>query len=269
MEELDFGALLDRFKKDGFTRGEQVLLSNFGTNQTLLSIIFGVPNRLRLVDHREKDGEMVRCVNLYCGDDLVCIANSTLPIDKNRKDVLSDVAGGSLGLGQIVVKYNLPNRRVLLDVGRDKASFWRTYAIEGPEVYMKIHENFYREPFIKVGWDAFYIPKEVKVEIAHIDGLRFSRPRDIPLPLARATWKQAILDKLKVQGGYSETLPRQGLLVKLSIRAGEPFAIITMPCEQTLTYQTFEDIPMEDVLCPCGDPEHIAVHYVVLQPKEA
>ncbi len=154
MEELDFKALLDRFKKDGFTRGEQVILANFGTNQTMLSIIFQVPNRLRLVDHKEKDGEMVRSVNLYCGDDLVCFANSTIPIARNRPEVARDVAGGSLGLGQIVVKYNLPNRRVLLDVGRDRAGFWRTYAIEGPDIYMRIHEFFPRDPFINAGWDA-------------------------------------------------------------------------------------------------------------------
>ncbi len=159
MEEFDFKALLDRFKEDGFTRGEQVILANFGTNQTMLSIIFGLPNKLRLVDHKEKDGVMIRCVNLYCGEDLVCIANSTIPIDKNLAGVCSDIAGGSLGLGQIVVKYNLPNKRVLLDIGRDRTSFWRTYTIEGPQVYMKIHEHFFRPPFLKVNWDVAYTPK--------------------------------------------------------------------------------------------------------------
>ncbi len=101
------------------------------------------------------------------------------------------------------------------------------------------------------------------------EGIRFGRPRDIPLPLARATWKQAILDKLKEQNGYSETVPHQGQLVQFSTRPGEPFVTINMPCGQVLTYQTFEDIPTEDVPCPCGDSNHIAVHYVVLQSKEA
>lgn len=160
MEELDFGALLDRFKKDGFTRGEQVILSNFGTNQTMLSIIFGIPNRLKLVDHREKDGLMIRIVELYCGDDLVCFANSEIPHDRNLPEVMLDIAAGSLGLGQIVVKHNLPNRRILLDVARDRPGFERTYAIEGPSIYLKIHEYFPREPFIKVGWDAAYELKE-------------------------------------------------------------------------------------------------------------
>lgn len=154
MEELDFQELLDRFKTDGFTRGEQVILSNFGTNQTMLSIIFGVPNRLKLVHHRQNDNEIGRRVELYCGDYLVCYAASTIPIDKNRDAVVLDICAGTLGLGQIVVKHNLPNRRVLLDVGRNVHAFWRDYTIEGPEVYMKIHEYLIREPFLKVGWEV-------------------------------------------------------------------------------------------------------------------
>ena len=43
-------------------------------------------------------------------------------------------------------------------IGRDRTGFWRTYAIEGPEVYLEIHEYFPREPFEKVGW----IQPEVK-----------------------------------------------------------------------------------------------------------
>jgi chorismate-pyruvate lyase len=154
VEELDFKGMLDMFQQKGFTRAEQFLLANFGTNQTALSICFQEPNRLQLVDQKEEDGELVRTVNLYCGDDLVCIAVSHIPIERNLPEVISDVASGSLGLGQIVVTHNLPNHRTLLEVGRDKASFWRTYAIEGRDVYMKIHEHFPRKPFLKVGWEV-------------------------------------------------------------------------------------------------------------------
>lgn len=154
MEELDFQALLDRFRKGGFTRGEKVILANFGTNQTLLSVIFDKPSHLRLIDQREKKGTINRLVNLVYGDTVCCIANTEIPRDRNRKDVIFDIAAGQLGLGQIVVKHNLPNRRALLDVGRDTVSFWRTYAIEGPEVYLKIHEHFPRQPFLDAGWEV-------------------------------------------------------------------------------------------------------------------
>jgi len=152
MEELNFQELLDRFHKDGFTRGEKVILANFGTNQTLLSVIFDKPSRLQLVDQREDDGVINRAVNLFYGDTLCCHANTVILRARNRADVIYDITAGHLGLGQIVVTHNLPNRRVLLEVGRDRASFWRTYAIEGPEIYLKIHELFPRKPFLEVGW---------------------------------------------------------------------------------------------------------------------
>lgn len=152
MEELDFGSLLDRFRQDGFQKGEQVILSNFGTNQTMLSIIFGEPNRLEVICQREIDGEINRHVALYCGDLLVCRADTLILKDRNRIEVMADILDGKLGLGQIVVKHNLPNRRNLLEVGHNDNAFWRTYEIEGPDVYLKITEHFPREPFEKVGW---------------------------------------------------------------------------------------------------------------------
>ncbi len=152
MEELDFNALLERFHEGGFTRGEMVILSNFGTNQTLLSVIMDKPCQLKLVDQGEKDGEIKRVVHLFFGDHLCCIANTEISVKRNRDDVITDIINGSLGLGQIIVKHNLANRRALLEIGRDGYCFWRIYAIEGPEVYLKIHELFPRTPFEEAGW---------------------------------------------------------------------------------------------------------------------
>lgn len=152
MEELDFQALLDRFAKDGFQKGEQIVLANFGTNQTLLSLIFQEPCNVRLINQKEEEGIINRQVHLFFGETVPCLANTKIPKARNRDDVLSDIIAGSLGLGQIVVLHNLPNRRILLDIGRNSHAFWRTYAIEGPEVYLEIHEYFPREPFEAIGW---------------------------------------------------------------------------------------------------------------------
>ncbi len=40
---------------------------------------------------------------------------------------------------------------------------------------------------------------------------------------------------------------------------------LTMPCGNFITYPDVEDIPMEDVLCPCGDSTHWLVKYDDLQ----
>jgi len=152
MEELDFQELLDRFGKDSFQKGEQIILANFGTNQTLLSLIFGVPNEVHVIDQVEKDGQIIRQVNLTCGGTIVCYANTKIPRARNQEDVLKDISAGQLGLGQIVVVHNLPTKRALIDIGRDSSGFWRTYAIDGLDIYLEIHEYFPREPFEEIGW---------------------------------------------------------------------------------------------------------------------
>jgi len=155
MEELDFQGLLDYFKQKGFQRGEQVILGNFGTVQTLLSLIFETPVNVYDIEMKEKNGDIIRQVNLKAepgGQVLVAQATSRIPVDRNRSDVLQAITSGKLGLGQIVVTNQIPNRRILQEVGRNKEAFWRTYTIEGPDLFLEIHEHFPREPYEKVGW---------------------------------------------------------------------------------------------------------------------
>ena len=82
-------------------------------------------------------------------------------------------------------------------------------------------------------------------------GLRLARSQHIPIDLAKKGWKQAILDEFKRQG--KEILP------------GAPFITITMPCGSVVKYQTFEDIPDEDVPCPCGNSKHRLVEHPVYE----
>ena len=105
-----------------------------------------------MIDQVEKDGRIIRQVHLVCGDTIVCYATTLVPMARNREDVLKDIRAGKLGLGQIVVVHNLPNKRTLMDIGRDSSGFWRTYAIDGPEIYFEIHEYFPRWPFEEIDW---------------------------------------------------------------------------------------------------------------------
>jgi len=36
---------------------------------------------------------------------------------------------------------------------------------------------------------------------------------------------------------------------------------ITLPCGGQATYRTVDDIPLVDVPCPCGDPNHWLIKY--------
>ncbi len=156
MEELDFQGLLDQFNAAGFERGEQVILGHFGTVQTLLSLIFKEPVTVKVVEQESRDNEseneILRSVHLLCEIGMVCYATSHIPLERNRSDVLADISAGTRGLGQIVVVHQIPNRRVLANVGRNPNAFWRDYTIEGPQLFLQIHEYFPRAPFEEVGW---------------------------------------------------------------------------------------------------------------------
>jgi len=152
MEELDFQGLLDRFGQDGFQKGEQVVLANFGTNQTLLSLIFQKPANVKNIRNEEVEGVITRDVDLITGEQVVGHATTHIPKDRNSQGVWDAVTAGQLGLGQIIVTYNLPTKRVLVDVGHDDQAFWRTYTIEGEDVFFEIYEHFPRPPFEEIGW---------------------------------------------------------------------------------------------------------------------
>jgi len=152
VEELDFQGLLDRFEEGGFQKGEQVILANFGTNQTLLTLIFQKPANVKNITGSDAHGVITRNVDLIAGDQVVGHATTHIPRDRNRSHIWDAVKARKLGLGQIIVTYNLSSKRNLVDVGHDDQAFWRTYTIEGPDVFFEISEHYPRQPFEAVGW---------------------------------------------------------------------------------------------------------------------
>ena len=49
-------------------------------------------------------------------------------------------------------------------------------------------------------------------------------------------------------------------------RLGLPLTI-EMPCGEVATYETLEDIPLVDTPCPCGDPDHWSVRWMIWMPS--
>ena len=152
MEELDFQALLDTFRSNGFQAGERAILGHFGTVQTLLTLIFNAPVTVHLVEQKRHQGNIMRSVSLMAGDRTVCEALSHIPEDRNLPEVLRDIWAGNMGLGQIISLHALPNKHKLIMVGRDEVSFYRRYNISGMGLDLDIYESFPRQPFVKVGW---------------------------------------------------------------------------------------------------------------------
>lgn len=53
---------------------------------------------------------------------------------------------------------------------------------------------------------------------------------------------------------------REGLLLMIQEQFKLPFTI-KLPCGESITCETLEDVPLEDTPCPCGDPNHWLVRW--------
>ena len=152
MEESDIEGLL-RTLDSRFTFLERLILGQSGTVVTFLSLVFGNLVTVNLVsqwecpDPSKKDGTIHRNVELICKSRKICRASSSIPKDRNRSEVIDDILASRLGLGHIVAKHNIPNRRILLHIDCTEHLFYRTYRIEGAEVYITITEWFPKKEF--------------------------------------------------------------------------------------------------------------------------
>ena len=75
-------------------------------------------------------------------------------------------------------------------------------------------------------------------------GLCLTRSKGVSKELARAEWELSIRRHMMEQGLTDEQMETS------------PFLTITLDCGKKVIYQTFQDIPNEDVPCPCGNPKH-------------
>jgi len=86
---------------------------------------------------------------------------------------------------------------------------------------------------------------EVRVEFAI--GLLFQKKGPI-------SWEEAIPG---LKAGFLEEAKNK--------TSGFPIVGVVMPCGEVINYKTFEDIPLHDVPCPCGNPNHWLVKWVSLE----
>lgn len=153
-EEQHVEELLRDFSIAAFEIGERVILGHFGTVQTLLALILNTPIRVEVVDQiiKQHPDTVFRKVKLMAGNQNICDATSKIPCKGVQADVLNDILNKTMGLGQIIAKYDLNVKRLLMDVGHNSYFFWRTYSIVAPELTMEIHELFHKEPFKEIGF---------------------------------------------------------------------------------------------------------------------
>ena len=147
MEELDIAGVLAKLKPYNLSPFERVLAAHTGTVQLLLSLYFGAPVDVTLVEQSEELGEIRRQVSLVvrCTSQEACFARSTIPLSVNSREVLADVREGKLGIGQIAVKHRIPTERRIREITVTYSQIARKYVMQGPGLYYAVTEVFPRD----------------------------------------------------------------------------------------------------------------------------
>lgn len=133
----------------GLSPVERVLLCNYGTNQTLLSVLFEIPIRVTILSQHSFGDTIIRWAQLvaeYSPNNVVtvCLAESVIPKQKNPRGLLAALGEGKMGIGQVIQACQLKARREILGFFADDNIIARTYTLTG-DVEILITEIFPRE----------------------------------------------------------------------------------------------------------------------------
>lgn len=137
----------------GLSPVERVLLCNYGTNQTLLSVLFEIPIRVTILSQQSFGDTIIRWAQLvaeYSPNNVVtvCLAESVIPKQKNPRGLLAALGEGKMGIGQVIQACQLKARREILGFFADDNIIARTYTLTG-DVEILITEIFPREAIRK------------------------------------------------------------------------------------------------------------------------
>jgi len=137
---------------------ERVLLCHDGTSQTLLSILFQTPVKVKVLSQHEliPYQAIIRWIKLvaeYSEDNqvTVCLAESVIPMKANSPGFLTAIRERGMGIGQILSSTCTKYERRIIGLYADENIVARNYQITGADVDIVITETFSREALKKAG----------------------------------------------------------------------------------------------------------------------
>jgi len=140
----------------GFNPLERVILLNEGTVLTLLSVLFSVPIKVKVISQKEVNKTISRYVVLEAiySEDVemkipVCFAHSLMAIEENR-EILKEIREKKLGIGQIIASKKLRVERELIATYNNKVFFAREYSIKGEGINIFITEVYPKCSFVRL-----------------------------------------------------------------------------------------------------------------------
>lgn len=161
MEEATEENIKELLKKipENLSPLERLILSNEGTVQTFLSVLFKVPIKVVVLSQNDFDGVIIRWSKLvacYAPDNevTVCLAESVISTDING--FKNGIREKHFGIGQLISALGIITRRRLAGFYSDDTVFSRNYLIEdigmtppGNNIRIMITEVFPKEVFRK------------------------------------------------------------------------------------------------------------------------
>jgi len=138
---------LEMLKPHELQTSERILLSTTGTVQTLLAVIHDTPVKVEVISQLNYDTVLCRWVRLYT-DDLnmttLALAESVIPLAKNRPDFIGQMGDRKLGIGQALAALGVTTNREILGIHVDTRTIARSYRITGDKIEILITETFPR-----------------------------------------------------------------------------------------------------------------------------
>jgi len=148
MEDSNIQNTLDMLNAQDLTSIERIVLASTDTVQSLMSVIFSTPVRVEVISQINYHKTMIRWVKLVIDNPdpvTVALAESVIPIEHNRTELIGAMIEQEIGIGQEISKLGVFTRRRILGIHVDDNTISRTYTITGASLDMVITELFQRE----------------------------------------------------------------------------------------------------------------------------
>lgn len=118
---------------------EKLILSNKGTVQEFLGLLFETEVKVEVLSQDELFETIFRWVRLHGEinsiDTTFCLASSVIPIQYNTPGIITGIREKNWGIGQIINSTGINTRRTIYGAFADEDQFGRNYLIQDIEHY--------------------------------------------------------------------------------------------------------------------------------------
>ena len=142
--------MADKLKSIDLSPIEKLILSNKGTVQEFLGLLFETKVEVEVLSQHELYGTIHRWVRLHgkinTVDTTLCLASSVISVTQNTHGIITGIRERNWGIGQIIESTGINTRRTIYEAFADENTFARNYLIRdiegnpiGIESNRKIH----------------------------------------------------------------------------------------------------------------------------------